>query len=68
LESDDPGGFKLYPLALQLIQSSLAELDRKKVAYRIEGFMWHQERTICSARSSSRTTARTEELPGGMAA
>ncbi len=39
---DDPGGFKLYPLALQLIQSSLAELDRKKVTYRIEGFMWHQ--------------------------
>lgn len=39
---DDPAGFKLYPLALQLIQSSLAELDRKKVAYRIEGFMWHQ--------------------------
>ena len=39
---DDPSGFKLYPLALQLIQSSLAELDRKKVPYRIEGFMWHQ--------------------------
>ena len=39
---DDPSGFKLYPLALQLIQSSLAELDRKQVAYRIEGFMWHQ--------------------------
>ena len=39
---DDPSGFKLYPLALQLIQSSIAELDRKKVAYRIEGFMWHQ--------------------------
>ncbi len=39
---DEPGGFKLYPLALQLIQSSLAELDRKKVPYRIEGFMWHQ--------------------------
>jgi len=39
---DDPSGFRLYPLALQLIQSSLAELDRKKLAYRIEGFMWHQ--------------------------
>lgn len=39
---DAPTGFKLYPLSLQLIQSSLAELDRKKVAYRIEGFMWHQ--------------------------
>jgi hypothetical protein len=39
---DEPGGFKLYPLALDLVRSSLAELDRKKVAYRIEGFMWHQ--------------------------
>jgi len=39
---DQPSGFKLYPLALQLVRSSLAELDRKKVAYRIEGFMWHQ--------------------------
>jgi hypothetical protein len=39
---DDPSGFKLYPLALQLIRVSLAELDRKKVPYRIEGFMWHQ--------------------------
>lgn len=39
---DDPQGFKLYPLALQLVRASLAELDRQKVAYRIEGFMWHQ--------------------------
>jgi hypothetical protein len=39
---DEPSGFKLYPLALQLIQSSLADLDRRKVPYRIEGFMWHQ--------------------------
>lgn len=39
---DEPSGYKLYPLALQLVQSSLAELDRRKVAYRIEGFMWHQ--------------------------
>ena len=39
---DKPSGFKLYPLALELVQSSLAELDRKKVPYRIEGFMWHQ--------------------------
>ena len=39
---DDPSGFKLYPLALELVRSSLAELDQKKVAYRIEGFMWHQ--------------------------
>ncbi len=39
---DEPSGFKLYPLALKLIQSSLAELDKKKIPYRIEGFMWHQ--------------------------
>ncbi len=39
---DTPGGFKLYPLAIQLIRSSLAELDRKGVRYRVEGFMWHQ--------------------------
>ena len=39
---EQPLGFKLYPLALQLIQDSLAELDRQKIKYRIEGFMWHQ--------------------------
>ncbi len=39
---DEPGGFKLYLLALQLVQSSLAELDKRKMPYRIEGFMWHQ--------------------------
>lgn len=39
---DEPSGFKLYPLALQLVQSSLAELDQKKIPYRLEGFMWHQ--------------------------
>ncbi len=39
---DEPRGFKLYPLALDLVRASLAELDRKKVDYRIEGFMWHQ--------------------------
>ena len=39
---DEPSGFKLYPEALKLIQSSLAELDQKRVPYRIEGFMWHQ--------------------------
>lgn len=39
---DQPTGFKLYPLALELIRSSLAELDQKKLPYRIDGFMWHQ--------------------------
>ncbi len=39
---DQPSGFKLYPLALDWIRQALAELDRKKVAYRLEGFFWHQ--------------------------
>lgn len=39
---DQPTGFKLYPLALEWVRKSLAELDRKNVPYRIEGFMWHQ--------------------------
>jgi len=39
---DEPSGFKLYPLALDHVRSSLAELDRRKKPYRIEGFMWHQ--------------------------
>ena len=39
---DDPSGFKLYAEALKLVESSLAELNRKKVVYRLEGFMWHQ--------------------------
>ncbi|MCH8192820.1 MAG: hypothetical protein IIA65_02245 [Planctomycetes bacterium] len=39
---DNPEGFKMYPLALDLIRSSLAEFDRAKIPYRIEGFMWHQ--------------------------
>ena len=39
---DEPSGFKMYPLALELIQSSLAKLAEQNVNYRIEGFMWHQ--------------------------
>jgi hypothetical protein len=39
---DEPSGFKLYPMMLEHIRASLAELDRKKKPYRIEGFMWHQ--------------------------
>jgi hypothetical protein len=39
---DQPGGFKLYPLALAHVRDSLAEFDRQKIAYQIEGFMWHQ--------------------------
>jgi hypothetical protein len=39
---DKPEGFEMYPLALELIRSSLAEFDKKNIPYRIEGFMWHQ--------------------------
>ena len=39
---DEPSGFKLYPLALEQIRSSLALLDRQGIKYRVEGFMWHQ--------------------------
>ena len=39
---DDPIGFKMYPLALELVRDSLAELDKQNKKYRIEGFMWHQ--------------------------
>ena len=39
---DMPDGFKLYPLALDHVRASLADLDQKKIAYRIEGFVWHQ--------------------------
>ncbi|MCH8286141.1 hypothetical protein IIB79_06370, partial [candidate division KSB1 bacterium] len=39
---DQPIGFKMYPLALDFVRSSLAELDKRKITYRIEGFMWHQ--------------------------
>lgn len=39
---DDPSGFKMYPLALDLVRSSLRELEKKDISYRIEGFMWHQ--------------------------
>ena len=39
---DSPQGFEMYPLALDLVRRSLAELDRRKIPYRLEGFMWHQ--------------------------
>ena len=39
---DDPSGFKMYPLALQGIRNSLADLEKKGIPYRLEGFMWHQ--------------------------
>jgi hypothetical protein len=39
---ETPEGFKMYPLALDLVRKSLAELEKQKIPYRIEGFMWHQ--------------------------
>ena len=39
---DEPIGFKMYPLTMELIRSSLAEFDKQKIPYRIEGVMWHQ--------------------------
>ncbi|MCP3916289.1 MAG: sialate O-acetylesterase [bacterium] len=39
---DDPSGFEMYPLALSWVRSSLDALDERGIAYRIEGFMWHQ--------------------------
>lgn len=39
---DEPQGFKMYPLMLELIRSSLAEFDQRTIDYRIEGVMWHQ--------------------------
>jgi hypothetical protein len=39
---ETPEGFKMYPLALDLVRTSLAELKKKNIPYRLEGFMWHQ--------------------------
>ena len=39
---DEPLGFKMYPLALETIRTALADLDKRKIKYRLEGFMWHQ--------------------------
>tara|TARA_R110002072_G_scaffold80149_8_gene184376 strand:+ start:343 stop:2007 length:1665 start_codon:yes stop_codon:yes gene_type:complete len=39
---DEPSGFEMYPLLLETVRSSLAELDAKGVRYRLEGLMWHQ--------------------------
>ena len=39
---DEPEGFKMYPLALQLVRDSLKKFDDAGINYRVEGFMWHQ--------------------------
>lgn len=37
-----PAGFKMYPLLLQTVRDSLAALDKKRIPWRLEGFVWHQ--------------------------
>ena len=32
----------MYPLALKLVREALADLARRKIPYRLEGFVWHQ--------------------------
>lgn len=39
---DHPGGFQLYPLALATVREALADLDRQRLKWRLEGFVWHQ--------------------------
>lgn len=39
---DEPGGFKMYPLLLETVRSSLKQLRDEGVDYRLEGFVWHQ--------------------------
>ncbi|MCA8966291.1 MAG: hypothetical protein KDC48_15525, partial [Planctomycetes bacterium] len=39
---DQPRGFAMYPLALKWVRDALADLDRRKIRYRLEGFVWHQ--------------------------
>ncbi len=39
---DKPIGFRMYPLALKTVRAALAGLEKRKIRYRIEGFMWHQ--------------------------
>lgn len=39
---DEPQGFKMYPLALELVRQSIAKFDKQGIPYRLEGFMWHQ--------------------------
>ncbi|MEM9378686.1 MAG: sialate O-acetylesterase [Planctomycetota bacterium] len=39
---DEPTGFEMYPLALETVRSALADLERRRIPYRLEGFMWHQ--------------------------
>ena len=39
---DEPAGFELYPLLIETVRASLADLDDRGVAHRLEGVVWHQ--------------------------
>lgn len=39
---DNPAGFEMYPLLLQVVKESLQALEMQGIEYRLEGFMWHQ--------------------------
>lgn len=39
---DKPSGFEMYPLLMKEVRNALAKFDEAKVAYRLEGFVWHQ--------------------------
>ncbi|MBL8723743.1 MAG: hypothetical protein JNK49_06830 [Planctomycetes bacterium] len=39
---DQPAGFALYPLALATVREALADLDKRRVKWRLEGVVWHQ--------------------------
>jgi hypothetical protein len=39
---DEPSGFAMYPLALELVRDALADLERRGIPHRLEGFVWHQ--------------------------
>ena len=39
---DEPAGFKLYPLALKTVREALTDLSKRRIRWRLEGFVWHQ--------------------------
>lgn len=39
---DRPCGFELYPLALAHVREALDDLERRRIPWRLEGFVWHQ--------------------------
>ena len=39
---DEPSGFEMYPRLLAHVRASLDALRKKRVEFRLEGFVWHQ--------------------------